>query len=216
MSSFALKILAILTMTIDHIGFLLFPQLTWLRAIGRLAFPIFAFQIGIGFRNTKNKKKYIVRMLLFAIISQIPYHLALQAAIPGYPIRINIGATLTCGLLALYCLENINKKWLKYVFTTFIILLGTYIHMDYGSLGILMIIVLYYFEIDKIFSTIFYIVVVISDCLIDNSTFSIPQIFALIPMFLYNGKKGKNIKYLFYAYYPLHLIILVLLKKFAI
>ena len=75
MSSFTLKILAIIFMTIDHIGFILFPKIDILRVIGRIAFPIFAFQVGISFENTKNKEKYILRMLIFTIISQIPFHI---------------------------------------------------------------------------------------------------------------------------------------------
>lgn len=129
---------------------------------------------------------------------------------------INIGATLTCGLLALYSIEKIDSKWLKYPITLLIILLGAFIPMDYGWLGILMIIVLHYFKIDTLFSTIFYLVVVLSDCIISNSLFNFPQLFALIPMFLYNEKKGKSVKYLFYLYYPLHFIILFLFKKFLL
>lgn len=213
MSSFILKMLAIIFMTIDHIGFIFFPKVNILRAIGRLAFPIFAFQIGIGFKNTKSKEKYILRMLIFTIISQMPFYLAFKYAIE--PNHLNIGATLTCGLLALYCLEKINNKTLKYLCSFLVVLIGALIPMDYGWLGITMIIVLYYFDIDKIFASIFFLVAVASDCIIDNSLFSLPQAIALIPMLLYNGKKGPNMKYLFYAFYPLHLLILFAIKNYC-
>lgn len=210
MSSFTLKILAIIFMTIDHIGFLFFPKIKLLRAIGRLAFPLFAFQIGVGFKNTKNKEKYIFRMLIFTLFSQYPFYLAFHSAMQ--PNNLNIGATLTCGLLALYCLEKIDNKSLKYLSTLLVVLIGVFIPMDYGWLGILMIIILYYFNIDKIFASIFFLVIVGSDCIIDNSLFSLPQSLALFPMLLYNGKKGPNMKYLFYAFYPVHLIVLIIIK----
>ena len=91
MSSFTLKILAIIFMTIDHIGFTLFPSNLLLRYIGRLAFPIFAFQMGNGFYHTKNKEKYIFRMLIFTVISQIPFWLHLTSAIPNHEMRLQLG-----------------------------------------------------------------------------------------------------------------------------
>lgn len=212
MSSFGLKILAIILMTIDHIGFLLFPKIKLLRSIGRLAFPIFAFQLGVGFKNTKSKEKYIFRMLMFTIISQIPFDLALQTATLGHEPLLNIGATLTLGLLALYCLEKFDNKWIKYISVFLVILLSAFIPIDYGWMGVLLIVVLYFINIDKLFGAIFFVLLVISDCKLDNSLFNLPQIFALIPILSYNGKKGKNIKYLFYAFYPLHLLALVAIR----
>lgn len=85
MSSFALKILALITMTIDHIGFAILPQVSILRMIGRLSFPIFAFQISVGYKNTQSKEKYIFRMLLFTLVSQIPYQLIIQSVFPRMP-----------------------------------------------------------------------------------------------------------------------------------
>lgn len=216
MSSFTLKILGIIFMTIDHIGFLLFPQIRVLRIIGRLAFPIFAFQIGVGFRHTKSKEKYILRMLIFTIISQIPFTMAIQAAAPGYGPILNIGATLTCGLLALYSIEKIDKIWLK-LFSLFIVaLIGIYIPMDYGLAGILSIVILYYFKDSKVIISSLYITLVLLNCAIDNSLFNVAEILALIPIYLHNGKKGPDIKYLFYLFYPLHQIVLVFLKYLLI
>ena len=213
MSSFTLKILAIIFMTIDHIGFILFPKIDILRVIGRIAFPIFAFQVGISFENTKNKEKYILRMLIFTIISQIPFHIFLQTVSPGYPHLVNTGATLTCGILALYCLEKFENKILKYASTLLVILLGVFIPIDYGWLGILMIIVLSYFKKDKLFASVSFATLVSINCIVKNSSFNLPEIIALIPILLYNGKKGPNVKYLFYIFYPLHLIILVIIKS---
>lgn len=96
MSSFALKILALISMTIDHIGYIFRPQhYSIYRAIGRLAFPIFAFQTGIGFSKTKNKKKHILGMIIFSIISQYPFYLSLKIASPTETYTLNVGVTLT-------------------------------------------------------------------------------------------------------------------------
>ena len=73
MPSFVLKILAIFFMVIDHVGYVLFPNIIALRIIGRLSFPLFAYQMAVGFSHTRNEKKHIVKLLLFAIICQFPY-----------------------------------------------------------------------------------------------------------------------------------------------
>lgn len=75
MSSFWIKIIATITMLIDHIGFVLFPENILLRIIGRVSMPLFAFQIAVGFEKTKSREKYILRMLIFALVSQIPFSL---------------------------------------------------------------------------------------------------------------------------------------------
>ena len=75
MSSFVLKMIAIISMFIDHIGYVIFGKFSYFNYIGRLAFPIFAFQISEGYIHTKNLKKYFLRLFLFAIISQIPFML---------------------------------------------------------------------------------------------------------------------------------------------
>ena len=113
MSSFSLKLLAIGLMFIDHIGFLLFPKISILRYFGRLAFPIFAFQLCIGFDNTRSKEKYILRMLAFTFISQLPFWFFIKTAVPNHTPLLNIGATFTCALVALYCIDKIDKNWLK-------------------------------------------------------------------------------------------------------
>ena len=71
-----LKIIAIVTMVIDHVGHILYPDLLFLQMIGRLAFPIFAYLIVLGVESTKKPVKYMVTLLVFAIISQVPYYLA--------------------------------------------------------------------------------------------------------------------------------------------
>ena len=197
MSSFVLKVIGCISMLIDHIGFAFFPKITILRVIGRLAFPIFAFQASVSYEKTKNKEKYILRMLLFTIVSQLPFYLIRKVAISNPSFMLNIGATITCGLLAIYCMDKIKPASLKYLCTGCILLLSFYIPMDYSWLGVCSIFTFYLFRKDKYGMCIFYSVLLISSCIIKNSIFNLPALYALLPIFLYNGAKGKNVKYFF-------------------
>lgn len=214
MSSFALKILAIIFMTVDHVGLLLFPSVRILRAIGRLAFPIFAFQIGVGFKHTHSKEKYILRMILFTLISQYPFALFLKA-VNIAPI-LNIGATFTLALLALYSIDKFKKSWIKYPILIIIACIANYVPMDYGLFGVLTVISLYFLDYNKVIGMSSFFSIVLIHCAISKSIFSLPALLALFPILLYNGKKGPNIKYLFYVFYPLHMLILLVIKDFML
>lgn len=214
MSSFTLKILAIIFMTIDHVGLLLFPSVRILRAIGRLAFPIFAFQIGIGFKHTRSKEKYILRMLLFTLISQLPFALFLEAAKIS-PV-LNIGATFTLALLALYTINKFTKNWIKYPVLILIISIAAYVPMDYGLIGVLIVIALYFSNYSKVIGITLFVLLELINCGINKSMFSLPATLAILPILLYNDKKGPNIKYLFYIFYPLHMLIILAIKNFIL
>lgn len=215
MSSFSLKMLAIICMLIDHVGFIFFPNLSILRVIGRLAFPLFAFQIGVGFQNTKNKEKYIFRMIVFTLISQYPFWLMLTTKIPNSSFTLNVGATLTLGLLCLYAIEKIENKFFKVLVPLLILTISFFIPIDYSWYGVLTIIIFYIFRNSKVLSFSSYFILLVSYMAYKNSLFNLPAILSLIPIFLYNGQKGKNTKYLFYVFYPLHLLILVWIYNFV-
>ena len=97
MSSFVLKIIAVITMFIDHLGYTIFGKFSYLNYIGRISFPVFAFQISEGYIHTKNLKKYFLRLFLFAVISQIPF--MLFHSIISDTFYLNIFFTLLLGLL---------------------------------------------------------------------------------------------------------------------
>ena len=236
MSSFAIKLIAIITMFCDHFGDAMLGRFSVLNIIGRIAFPLFCFQIVIGYKHTKNINKYIIRLLLFGIISQIPFSLFTYSYTGRFDL-LNVYFTLAFGLLAVYLLDILPKKYkfIAVVFDIFLMIIAEFLQTDYGWFGVCLIICIYLFYNDKkanisnsetsltffnnnlLFSIVFFALVVIkySNYFVAGScTMAIVQIlgtfFPIIFMLLYNGKKGHSMKYFFYVFYPLHLLILVI------
>lgn len=238
MTAYILKLIAIITMTIDHLGYIVYPgQTSWMNCIGRIAFPIFAFQISEGYTHTHNLKKYFSRLILFALISQIPYAWFHYSVFGN--INLNIIFTLILGLLAIHiyqvlinkgnsAVENGNKnalssyKSLAIMVVVSIALLAEFFYFDYGAFGVFLIFFFYLLRNKKVLRNI---VVVILTLLYYTpsllaSNFNILVIiiflFTILPLIfinLYNGKKGKNCKLLFYIYYPIHLLVLCLIYQ---
>lgn len=215
MSNFVLKIIAVVTMLIDHSGYVIFNGFSFMNYIGRLSFPIFAFLITEGYIHTRDLKKYFYRLLIFAIISQIPYTLLFP---DGF--IINILFTLALGLLALTVYDKLKNKFLGILFVLFSAALAQLLHFDYGWFGIITIFIFYIFKNKKICMNIFFVVIsfwyyfyyFLKTTAIEYLIIFICCTLSLIPINLYNGKKGKNIKYFLYLFYPLHLIVLYIIK----
>lgn len=195
MSAFVLKIIAVVTMFMDHLGYIVFGKVSFLNCIGRLAFPIFAFQISEGYSHTRNLKKYFVRLLIFAVISQIPYTLFISTYRENifYP---NIFFTLILGLLSITIYENFKKKnknllennhclqipkeqrnykiSIQYYFNAFlgvfiplvIMFLSELLHFDYGFFGVALIFLFHIFKNKKLLINILYILLVSIDYII--------------------------------------------------
>ena len=208
MTSFQLKLIAITTMLIDHIGAVIFPEIIVFRIIGRLAFPLFAFLLTEGYRHTSNLKSYLIRLGVFALISQYPFWEAF-----GYDAGLNIFFTLTLGLIAIYLFEKYQTILPILAFG----LVADLAHMDYGMFGILLIFLLYHYrsEFSKLIFLLFGL----------YGLFFIPgglqagkdaihyymqffALFSLIFIKLYNGREGAKLKYFFYLFYPGHILIL--------
>ena len=197
-----LKIIALISMTIDHIGVQIFPDMTVLRIIGRLAYPIFAYMIAEGAKYTKNRRRYLLTVSLTALLCQLVYFFALKS------LDQCILVTFTLSILLIYSLQY-KLLFLPAVFACF--LLTKFVYIDYGFGGIMMPVILYLADTKKkklIFSTIMLILISISSGNIQwFSLFSIPL------LAIYNEQRGKmNLKYLFYIYYPLHLAIIYLIS----
>ncbi len=218
-NSFYLKIIAIITMLIDHTAAVLIPSNTalWLamRYIGRISFPIFVFLLVEGFCHTRNARKYLMRMGAFALISEVPFDLAFYGKILEFKHQ-NIFFTLFLGLLCLLLMKEAKTRFEKNTFAVnvlnILLILGfcvaaEYLRTDYGAAGIVLIVAFYLFRGNRLLSTGALLLVSISINRIQ--TFAI---LAMLPIFLYNGQRGRNIKYAFYIFYPAHLLILALLK----
>lgn len=232
MSAYILKLIAIITMTIDHSSYLIYgANLSWMNYIGRIAFPIFAFQISEGYTHTKNLKKYFSRLILFALISELPYAWFSYAFFSG--IKLNIIFTLIVGLSSIYIYDLLVQKGKKQkkesissykllgvMIAVFLGLLADGIGLDYGFYGVFLIFTFYTLRNNTILKNLGIIILTfvyyLPTLIVANFSLSIIvlAIFSLIPLIfinLYNGKKGKNFKLLFYIFYPMHLFVLCLI-----
>lgn len=229
MTSFSLKIVALITMFLDHISYPLFGGYSYLNLAGRIAFPIFAFQISEGVIHTKNIKKYMSRLGIFAIISQIPYQLFHFKFINPNDISLNVFFTLFLGLISICIYDYIknvfsNKKnklhldkIIGIILAFFVAYIAELLHTDYGFWGVIVVFMFYFFKENKLAMIISFITL----CIIKYGYrlivygFNIPTFLlgiftalSIIFISLYKGKQGKKIKYLLYFFYPIHLLLL--------
>lgn len=237
-TSFVLHILAMAFMLSDHLWATVIPwKADWMTCLGRLAFPMFAFMTVEGFFHTRNRKRYAIRMLAFALLSEVPFNLMMSGSFL-YPFHQNV---LWCFLLCLG-LMHLNEKakgtgkwWIRVltgIGTVFLgIVVGMLSMMDYMHYGVLMVLTFYFFRGSKWWNYAAQLLLLI---LINKEVggmfyqldlfghvLEFPQqcfaVFALIPIWLYNGKQGYHsrwFQYLCYAFYPVHLLILGLLVRF--
>ena len=215
MSSFVLKIIAIITMFIDHIGYAIFGKFSFFNYIGRIAFPIFAFQISEGYMHTKNLKKYFLRLFIFAIVSQIPFMLFCK--IISNDFSLNIFFTLLLGLISIYIYDKSKYKIVGIISAVLIGILANFSHCDYGFYGVAIIFLFYVFKNDFMKSSIAFMISTAIKYLIPIIKYGFHNIYIyllictflpIIFISLYNGKKGKDTKYLLYLFYPIHLLLI--------
>ena len=226
LSNFDLKLIAIITMTIDHIGVVFgTPFYNLLRAVGRLSFPIFAFLLTEGYVHTKSFSKYFLRLLVLAVISEIIYDYVFFGSFV-YRGANNIFFTLALGLLTLFLLDkskSLIKRYFKDKVDLFIILpitylliivimglIGEFLNFSYGMLGILVISFFYLFKNNFPFV----VISVTLSTLILGEGMQYFSLFSLILIYFYNKKLGKKCKMFFYLYYPLHILALGVMKIF--
>lgn len=218
MSLFVLKIIGLITMFLDHYQFMIGGSEIF-RIIGRVAFPIFAFTLSEGYVHTRNLKKYLLRIFCFAVGIQILFILFEYGGI------VNIFFTLFFGLVAIYIL-NLKKdlvkepfmKVIKVILIAGILYLAQVLQLDYGAYGILLIMIFNAFRNDKLKILMSFLALNMFNIIFPN-VFQIidTQIFSLISLifiFMYNGEKGRSIRYFFYLFYPVHFFILGVIKFF--
>lgn len=235
-TSASLHIMAMLFMLCDHLWGTVVPGNDWLTCIGRLAFPIFAFLLVEGYFHTKNLKKYMQRLLLFAVISEIPFNLALGSRL-FYPIHQNVLWSFLISIALIHWNERIKAKnvlWKQIaVCIASIVLayvLGLVTFVDYHHAGILTVLVFYFFRGEKLWQRVSQLLFLrhinvellggrLYELQLLGETVSLSlqslALLALIPIWLYRGRQGhhsKAFQYFCYAFYPAHLLILGLLK----
>lgn len=208
-----LKWIAVLTMVIDHVGAILFPDQIWMRVIGRVAFPVYAYCLAEGFRYTSDYRRYLGRLALFAILSEIPFDLAFYG-VPFSFAHQNVFFTLTLGLILLWVLERCREQLLLCA-GAFVVLcfLAQALHMDYGAGGLLMVFA-FYLARQGTSPWIGWGIFVFINLFGYAGGVQWAAIIALLPIGLYSGKAGKKKQRFFYWIYPLHLLLLWVIEKY--
>jgi len=211
LNSFQLKCIAIVTMLIDHMGAVLFPQYLIFRCVGRISFPIFCFLLTEGFFYTKNIKKYLIRLGSFALLSEIPYDLAFRKTCLEFT-RQNVFFTLFIGVLMMLAVSRTNKLIIKMTYVLIAMWGAQILASDYGYKGILLIAVYYFFRKNNGLK----IIVGSAWNFIWNSSVQGYGSLASLLIMMYNGEKGRSMKYIFYVFYPVHLLILYFISAILI
>lgn len=215
LDGFTLKMIAIVTMVIDHTGAILFPYTMWFRMVGRLSFPIFAFFIAEGFARTGNILKYIRRMLIFALLTEPVFDYAFFGGV--YFEYQNVMFTFLAALLGLFCMEKVKERIANETAARFagfgVIILAAlsaeFLRTDYGAFGVMLVYV--YYELREHFWERHFLSSLVQ--ILCETGISRLSAFSTLPLMLYNGKRGIRMKYLFYAFYPVHLGVLYLIRS---
>lgn len=223
MNSAQLKIFACLVMLIDHMGYIFFPKVLWLRVIGRLAFPLFAYFIAEGYRKTRDITDYLGRLTLFALISQLPFMYAFNTK----NLYLNVFFTLAMGLYAVYNYDKNKKLYMVLIIAAACQVIDT----DYGAFGVLLVFVFNrYHDNFKVMARNAILLTIAAQLVQAGITYvNTPTAYlyrsllftlgiqplcliSLILIRLYNGERGARLKYLFYTFYPVHLVILGIIR----
>lgn len=236
-SAAVLHILAMVLMLMDHLWATLLPAQDWLTCAGRVAFPIFAFMSVEGYFHTHNFKKYAQRMLLFAVLSEIPFDL-MYGGTWFYPVHQNVIWTLLMGLLGIHLMETLRKKqkpWVYVLVSTGVVaaggILGTLCMVDYYGVGVLTVFIFYFFRgrkwwclLGQLLALYWVNVQMLGGLIYPIQLFGMEfelcqqglALLALLPIWLYRGRQGyhsKPFQYACYAFYPIHMLILVLVQN---
>ena len=209
-----LKWIALATMTIDHIGLILYPQITFLRIIGRISYPLFAYLLVLGMSSTHDPGKYFNRMVFFALLSQLPFAIANEVPIWQH---LNIFFTLSLGIILIYLLDRNNILLLVPLIAAVII------PVDYGAYGLATILFLYLMRTLR--RTGLILLIALNLMLIPFESTYQPLALLALPIILLHSNGRLTLssrsektshplisKYFFYVYYPAHLLALALVR----
>ncbi len=234
LSASTLHILAMAFMLLDHLWATVISGQWWMTAIGRLAFPIFAFMITEGYYHTKNLRRYVRRLLICALISEIPFNLMTTGS-PIYPFHQNVIWTFLLGIWLIHLNEKARTKkvWIR-----ILVLLGTLVvgylaglitFVDYYGAGVLTVLVFALFRERNPWCRLGQLAAlfVLNVLTLGGVTYYVPffgielpvriqalALLALIPIWFYRGRQGirsRTFQHFRYAFYPAHMLILALI-----
>lgn len=229
LNSVELRALALCLMLLDHLWATVVPGNLWMTCLGRMAFPIFAFQTAEGYAHTSDFRQYLRRLVFFGLISEIPFNLMVGGSWL-YPFHQNVMFTLALGLLALRALDRAKEEtwlprrglWLLAVLGC--CLAGAVIFTDYGFYGVLTVLLfglsrdIPYGKVLQLAGMILIHGVAMEGMVLRPFGLTVPlqslAVFGLIPIWLYSGEKGRRsklVQYGSYIFYPLHMLFLGIL-----
>lgn len=215
----ALKILACITMLIDHVGATMYPGNTTLRIIGRIAFPIYCFLLAEGVHYTKSPAKYALRLAIGVLLAEIPFDLALKYKFTWE--HQSVMVTLLMGFVAVELIEMTEIDILKLAIAAVFSFGAQYFHTDYGGWGVLLVIMFSQTRGNFWMQTVmlFAIAAAMNSARImvfgRRVAIELFAVAAMIPIGLYSGKKVTSSKFVqwgFFLFYPVHLTVLYLIR----
>lgn len=228
LSNSSLKMIAISMMLLDHISTIVLttenlfavPYMPIIadsfHFLGRMAFPIFAFLIVEGFYHTSNLKKYMGRLLAFAFISEIPYDFAFVSSFFD-PMLQNVFFTLFIGLITVYFVDRYKGSTIIQFAVVFIFsIISLFVKCDYEIIGIVMMVMFYIYREDKRALAAVMLVIFSFFAIVYNNWMYLGVFLSMPLILMYNGEKGNSLKYVFYGFYPVHLIVLAIIAKILI
>lgn len=233
----SLHVLAMGLMLCDHAWAVLFPAAEWLTCLGRLAFPIFAFMLAEGYFHTRNLRRYLLRLLLWAVISEVPFDLMYGGSV-FYPYHQNVLWTFFIALLLMILLDRVRQRFrpipavlLSAALVLLGFLLGYGTMADYYGAGVLTALVFYFFREKNVKCLLGQLVClyILHVHILGGYYYSIPvsgfeiqivqqglALTALVPIWLYRGRQGRHsraFRAFCYLFYPAHMLALFLLRE---
>lgn len=202
-------------MTVDHVGVLLYPEELWLRVIGRLAMPIIAFLVVEGYHKTSDLGRYMLRLLVFALIAQPVYRLA-------FPHGLNVLFDLAAGLAVIWAADRIGSPWLQALLLAGVSALAFVLVLDWWHLAIVMIFVFHRTRGRLGLTAVAMCALLLANFLVfawvseatGNRGYAVINainlccVLALPLVARYSGRRGPDLRYVFYSFYPAHLLAL--------
>lgn len=214
-----LKIIACLTMLMDHVGAVFYPGQLWIRAVGRIAFPIYCFLLAEGAHYTRNPRKYALRLFIGLLLSELPFDFGLKGCFTLK--NQSVMFTLLLGFLAIEAIGYLKNDFAKLLVCAAAIAAGQYLHTDYGGYGVALIILMSQCRGSLVAQTgvLLLIAWAMNSLRWPILGYRIPiemfAVFAMIPIAFYSGKKATShpaVQWAFYLFYPVHLAVIAVIR----